>query len=268
MRPEKPLPPMSTVPSSTTVRKLGKKKLKLELAKLVRARRRTIDPTKWDSQHLKGAFLDSIIVADGRDDLPPAKKPSPPPASGEQGKSDLSSDEEEDEEGNGSDSEYETTAGRSQTSPGTSSRPHPNTHIEYDVVDTDLDFSQEKLRALSLLDSMFGNVEGNQDWGGKEGLDSDTDTSGLRPAASPLSPRSSLPGGPPEGLDLRVRVEQTQEDSESKKSSTEAHEPALERVSTPGTTKNAATTKAKLKDLFAPQEEQGALPLTKRLSSI
>ena len=69
MRPEKPFPPVSSVTSSTTG-KDGKRKRKPEKPKLVRARRRTIDPTKWDSQlHLKGAFLDSIVVADDGDNL-------------------------------------------------------------------------------------------------------------------------------------------------------------------------------------------------------
>jgi len=68
MLPEEPLPPVSGVTSSTTG-KDGKKKRKREKPKLVRARPRTIDPTKWDSQHLKGAFLDSIVVAGDGDNL-------------------------------------------------------------------------------------------------------------------------------------------------------------------------------------------------------
>lgn len=46
---------------------------------------------------------------------------------------------------------------------------------------------------------MFGNLEGNQDWGGKQGLNPDTGRSGPRPDESSLSLRSSLPGGPCRG---------------------------------------------------------------------
>jgi len=56
MRPGKPLPPASTQAPSTSGKKNEKQKRKREKAKLVRARRKTIDQTKWDSQHLKGAW--------------------------------------------------------------------------------------------------------------------------------------------------------------------------------------------------------------------
>ena len=253
MRPEKPLPPMSTVTSNTAGKKVERKKRKLEQVKLVRARRRTIDPTKWDSQHLKGAFLDSIVVADDRDDLP-GSQPSRPQTPNDDGESDFSSGEEDGEGGAGSDSsEYETTAAESQTNSGTMSRPPPTTRAESDEVDTDLDFNQEKLRALSLLDSMFGGLERNQEWGGKEALDSDIDMSGLPPVQPSLSPRPA--------------VEKVQQDLENEESSTEVPAPALEPIPASVTIQNA-TTKAKLKDLFAPQEEQGAHPLARRLLSI
>jgi hypothetical protein len=264
MRPEKPLPPMSSITSSsrTTGKKVEKKKRKLEQVKLVRARRRTIDPTKWDSQHLKGVFLDSIIVADDRNDLP-VTEPSKPQVQDDQGESDTSSDEEEDEEGDGSgSSEAETATRESQKSPGTTGQP-PVARIECDMVDSGLDFNQEKLYALSLLDSMFGGLEGGQEWDGKEIMDSDIDVSGLPPVQLSPSPKSSPSQGP-----KGPAVEEAREDSESDESSAGASAPALERVPKSGTIQDASTTKAKLKDLFAPQEEQGVLPLISNLSSI
>lgn len=251
VRPEKPLPPMSAATSNVTGKKVEKKKRKLELLKLVRARRRTIDPTKWDSQHLKGAFLDSIIVADDRNEIP-VTEPSQPQTTGDQGESDSSSGEYEDEEGDGSDSsEHESNAIESQTDPGNASQPPHTTCIEPGVVDTDLDLNQEKLRALSLLDSMFGDLEGDREWGGKEAWDSDVDISDLPPAR--LSPKGPV-------------VEGVGEDSESDGSSAGAPEPVPEHVPRSGTTHDATATKAKLKDLFAPQEEQGALPPTNHLT--
>ena len=96
IRPEKPLPPLSAVTSSasTAGKKDDKKKRKREKLELVRARRKTIDPTKWDSQHLKGAFLASIAVADHGDNMP-VTAPSQPDTAGDQGESDLLSREEE-----------------------------------------------------------------------------------------------------------------------------------------------------------------------------
>ncbi|EGN96949.1 hypothetical protein SERLA73DRAFT_170295 [Serpula lacrymans var. lacrymans S7.3] len=57
MRPERPLAPQMSTPSVS--KKGGLKKKPRIKAALVRSRRRTIDPTKWDSVHLKGMFLDA-----------------------------------------------------------------------------------------------------------------------------------------------------------------------------------------------------------------
>ena len=263
MRPEKPLPPTSAVTSSTIGKKVEQKRRKVERAKLVRARRKTIDPTKWDSQHLKGAFLNSIVVADtdDRDDLPVTKHSQLQPP-GDQEEPGSSSGEEEDEEVDGSDSfGHETAAGESQPGPGTTSRLPPATRIECDAVDTDLDSNREKLHSLSLLDSMFGNLEMDQEWGGKEALDSDIDIPDLPPRQSSPEPRSSLLRGSPKGPDLALVVEGVQEDSESEESSTRIPTPPQERVPASGTIRDGSTTKGKLKDLFTPQEDQGALPL-------
>lgn len=269
MRPEKPLPPTSIGTPSTTEKKVKRKKKKAVQVKHVRARRRTIDPTKWDSQHLKGAFLDSVVVADDRDDHL-ITKPSQPQASDDQGESDLSSSQ--DSEGEEGDeyysSECETAAGESKKSPRTTRRPPPTTNMECDVVDTDLDFNQEKLHALSLLDSMFGNLEGNEEWGGKEPLDSDTDISGLPPVQLSPSPKSSPPRGLPKRPDPELVVEEAQGDSESDESSIGAPTSTVGQVPMSGTLQNATTTKAKLKDLFAPQEEQSALLHINRLPQI
>lgn len=73
MRPERPLPPQA---SSATRRypkgkaagkdetgKTAKEKKKRVREPDVRARRRTIDPTRWDSVHLKGMFLDVVTAS-------------------------------------------------------------------------------------------------------------------------------------------------------------------------------------------------------------
>jgi len=262
MRPEKPLPPVSAITSNATEKKDGKKKRKREKYKLVRARRRTIDPTKWDSQHLKGAFLDSIVAADGGDNFHVTTS-SKPDTAGEQEESDFPpGGEGDEEEGDESDSsEPESIAGASPTILKATDRSPPIAHAKCDTVDAGHDFDQEKLGALSLLDLMFGGLDGDQEWGGKEALDSDVDMSELPPVQTSPSPKPSLSNEVFEVPDLRPVVEEAQEDSESEESSAGASTQPLERAPAPETTQKT-NTQAKLKDLFAPQEEQGAPSLT------
>jgi len=250
MRPGKPLPPASTLTPGTLGKKDGKQKRKREKAKLVRARRKTIDPTKWDSQHLKGAFLDSIVVADDVDNLP-VMAISKPTTTSDQEAAALSSAEEEEGDESGS-SEPEFAIERPPATPKVTSRPPQPT------VDTDHDFNQEKLCALSLLDSMFGGLEEDQEWGGKEVLDSDVDMPKMPSVQTPPSPQPTHSKVSLKEPDLKLAVGESQEDSESEESSAGASTPAPDRAPTSVTTQNANTTKARLKDLFAPQEEQGA----------
>ena len=249
MRPEKPLPPVSSVTSSTTG-KDGKKRRKREKPKLVRARRRTIDPTKWDSQHLKGIFLDSIVVADDGDNLS-VTAPSQLHTSGDQEEPNSSSNEEQ---RGGS----EDIVGGSPTTSDSTDRSGYIAHTSRDVVDVEHDFNQEKLHALSLLDSMFGGLEGDQEWSGREALDSDVDMPELPPVqTSHPSESSPLKEGFKEP-DLVPATEDIQGDSGNEESSASTSTP----VSAPASvaTQNEDT-KAKLRDLFAPQEEQSEPPL-------
>ncbi|KAG9318926.1 hypothetical protein JVU11DRAFT_1039 [Chiua virens] len=61
MRPERPLEPMRNDLDGSKTKANAKKKRSKQ--PLVRARRRLIDPTKWDSVYLKGLFLDSVSVS-------------------------------------------------------------------------------------------------------------------------------------------------------------------------------------------------------------
>ena len=75
MRPERPLMPQTrSVLGRDTKRKVGGKETGGKEKKMrvkepdTRARRRTIDPTKWDSVHLKGMFLDVVTAPRERDE--------------------------------------------------------------------------------------------------------------------------------------------------------------------------------------------------------
>ncbi|KAF9221062.1 hypothetical protein BS17DRAFT_810201 [Gyrodon lividus] len=65
MRPERPLAPVLSVLTASKGKdgraKAGKVKKRVKPPP-IRARRRKIDPTKWDSVYLKGVFLDSVPV--------------------------------------------------------------------------------------------------------------------------------------------------------------------------------------------------------------
>ena len=60
MRPERPLEPMHSERGSLKDKVINSKVKKRTRPPPLRARRRLIDPTKWDSVYLKGVFLDAI----------------------------------------------------------------------------------------------------------------------------------------------------------------------------------------------------------------
>ena len=84
MRPEKPLPPQLHS-AQTANRKDGKERKKRAKDPDYRARRRMIDPTKWDSVHLKGMWLDVITA-------PKEREPMDSSVAGEEDSEDISMD--------------------------------------------------------------------------------------------------------------------------------------------------------------------------------
>ena len=104
---------------------------------------------------------------------------------------------------------------------------------------------------------MFGGLEGDQEWGGREALDSDVDMPELPPVQISLSSESSPLKEEP---DLVPAAEDAQGNSGSEESPAGTPTPVSERALASLTTQNEDT-KAKLRDLFAPQEEQSEPPL-------
>ncbi|KIJ65339.1 hypothetical protein HYDPIDRAFT_167067 [Hydnomerulius pinastri MD-312] len=97
----------------------------------IKARRRTIDPTKWDSVYLKGVFLDSVPVA-----LSTLVSATIPSATEEDEK--ISNEDESEDDG------HSTSVAPSRS------------------------VCHETNTALALLGNIFGEGE---DWGGSEGVD-------------------------------------------------------------------------------------------------
>jgi hypothetical protein len=199
-----------------------------------RARRLTIDPLRWGSVHLGGIFLDG-----GRALVSPNLA-----AGGEAGDGNRESMEVD------ADEEVEKILDTSQ-SPADD---EDDDDDDSDPVDTtSADLAAEKAKALRLLYSMFD--EADEDWGGAESVDSDVE----REAAAAASPRANA-------------VPRPSQSSSSHDAADFEVVPAAQRVSDkspvdrPQTTQTAATTRdpgpiqaptTKLKDLFAPREDEG-----------
>ncbi|KAI5980981.1 hypothetical protein EDD15DRAFT_2420249 [Pisolithus albus] len=157
MRPERPLEPMHAVGSGQRTRgktsdKEGKKREKRQVPPS-RARRRTIDPTKWDSTYLTGAFLDAVVAPSSSPrPFPPSRSVAHPTV--EPRPIEPESDEEE------SNDEYVS----SQKSPAQSvlTANFSGSSLRADI---DIDIRQEISSARALLDSMFREAD---EWGGSE----------------------------------------------------------------------------------------------------
>jgi hypothetical protein len=190
MRPVRPLSSMVALSNRKIADPKKKQKRRFKQA-LIRSRRRSIDPLKWGSQHLKGAFLDSTnVILVGKEDS------APPPYD--------ETDETDDEQI------------PSSPNPEAEKTPLPAMNI------TDHEtLVREKIQSLSLLESMFGKLDDDTEWGGKEDLDSDLDMDDI--------------AGSPADNDIVDLDQEVMKD--------------LHPASPP--------TKNKLKDLFVPQEEQG-----------
>ena len=223
MRPARPLdPPLDPLRTKNVDKgkgKVSKTKKKRLRAPPTRARKQTIDPLRWGSTHLSGIFLEDN------------GNPPPPRRSGSDGSAKGESTEVEEVE--------HILEASDQTPPGDDKTPP---HAD----GTELDLAAERASALDLLSAMFGEAN---DWGGAESIDSDVEMAGAD-AVIPPHPAS----GPLESTAIGVApTSQAEEKGTVLDKQTEAAPP-------PATTGLAQpSTQKKLKDLFAPREEEGEL---------
>jgi len=115
---------------------------------------------------------------------------------------------------------------------------------------TSADLAAEKARSLRLLFSMFD--EADEDWGGAESVDSDVEREAAAAAPPANAPHRSQSSSSHDAADFEV-VPATQR--VSKKSSVDRPQPTP-APRTPDPVQPPTTT-TKLKDLFAPREEEG-----------
>ncbi|KAF7985841.1 hypothetical protein HWV62_524 [Athelia sp. TMB] len=293
MRPAHPLPPPAESALRRNVKKSGKegtqwkgkeKEKEGEDAKVkkkrrkdpdVRARRRTIDPLRWDSVQLKGMFLDVITAPrEGAKDKETALK-EPTEASGEDSSSSDSQESEAEEPQPivaltpAPTKTFDLTSPKlpvtedaslaipkrsvSPTKLSTQTQQAPPASTE---TPTPTDLIAEKQSSLTLLHSLFSGAD---DWGGRESVGSDIDEDEVERLKR-------------EGLAIGVGEARTDEveevpmrEAQEKGSSGSSDEMEVEDMVETETdivkpvqeVAKPDAQKTKLKDLFAPREEEG-----------
>ncbi|KAI0792206.1 hypothetical protein C8Q75DRAFT_754886 [Abortiporus biennis] len=275
MRPDHPLPqPVATSSKASTKTTKGKPKKKRVRDPPTRARRKTIDPTKYGSQHLKGIFLDTDIVADTVSVKKPFVEEENSGPVSESSSSESSDDEVmADDEATSQKSLTPVAAEASLHKPSLPVSPPPTTVARASaskpslgLPDTELE--QEKKTSLGLLHSMFGD----DDWGGQETDLSDVEMADLTAASSArkITGTHTDPGFEEVPLDVsdipvissKELPEKSQEEEvEADDESAVVEDELPAQRSDSGSEHNKPVQKTKLKDLFAPKDAEGGFSL-------
>ena len=268
MRPERPLPDIQQEKPKPILRKNqghgvgtteGEKKKKNKRLKGPdsRARRRTIDMAKWGSTHLKGMFLDMPALGMKRLKLDdPYDDPTV---------------ESEDNEGSGNDNDrLKVSQSSEQTVASQTSLPLPKKPINisadnipilpiksqpsagqvlWPLPDDNIDLEVEKTQYLDLLASLFGCKDDN--WVRPESVGSDIDVEELMKGDAMLV----------DDADDDVEVVPIDNSTKNLQDEEKEDEREMENPLAPGTstksTELGVQASTKLKDLFAPREEEG-----------
>ncbi|KAI0820292.1 hypothetical protein BC628DRAFT_916512 [Trametes gibbosa] len=259
-RPDHPLPEMlepAKVEKARAQAKADKSKRGKKRARdpPTRARRRTIDPTKWGSTHVKGIFLENAAAR--MPSIHPATTRSVP-AESESESEEGSVEEEEYADGqslpNESSEDSDGTAApvtslpSHRRTPLIAKSPHPKPLLPAAAGE----LAEETSKALSLLRSLFGDKE---EWGGEESVGSDVDEEDLRRAQDDMSRAQAL----------EIQVTDASDDDGGAMqvdiTTSEEWVPVKEVAPAQG----RSLDKTKLKDLFAPREEESTCLLLLRL---
>ena len=251
MRPARPLgPPLDILktqnPQVQSKGKEGRKRRRAAAAAPpTRARRLTIDPLRWGSVHLSGVFLDGEQAL-----VSPALAVGEKSRGGSGESTEVDADEEVEKILDASQSPADDN-GVSDVPPCAElSAPSRSPSIPVDTTSADL--AAEKAKALRLLYSMFD--EADEDWGGAESVDSDVEQEVAAQTRANAVPQISQGSGSHDAVDFEVvpapqRV--------SKKPSVDRQQASQTATITVEPRNPDPVQTTKLKDLFAPREEEG-----------
>ncbi|KAG1736534.1 hypothetical protein EDB19DRAFT_1029102 [Suillus lakei] len=273
MRPEKALePPRVLVSAKKKYDKdgkliTGKRKKRVKLPPM-RARRRTIDPTRWDSTHLKGIWLDAEVAgaADGEEhaDGPiiPRKRRAEAVESSDNEQDTESAPSTDDED---NDHEYLTPPVPKSTVSPLPPVPPPISTVRSPITETATgeipSFTQEKVTSLALLRSIFGDKDGDEGWGGQESL-SDIEDARLESKGKAREPqtvmRMDVDMGDVEIEEVpQAKYKDTKMGSDTTVSPLNSHS----RPTSASEPSAQSQKQTKLKELFAPREEEAGFSL-------
>ncbi|KAG2132958.1 hypothetical protein DEU56DRAFT_422192 [Suillus clintonianus] len=272
MRPEKALEPPRALASAGTKKrdkdgKLGtgrrKKRVKLPAT---RARRRTIDPTRWDSTHLKGIWLDAEVagamdVVDHANGSVIPRKRHAEEAKSSDNEQDTESAHSTEDEGDDHESPPPPVP-KSIVSPlplpVLSSFPTARPPITEAATGEIPSLAQEKLTSLAFLHSLF-DKDGDEGWGGQETL-SDVEDARLEGKGKARETETRMDVG---GGDIEIEEVPQAKYEDTEMGSDTAMSP-IKSQSRPTSTSEPSAQNQKqtmLKDLFAPREEEAGFSL-------
>jgi hypothetical protein len=264
MRPTHPLPP--TQDEVKGVRKskkhaddvnLKKKKKKVKDPD-TRARRKAIDMAKWGSEYLKGMFLDLEVQQGGKGMVVDVSVV-------------VDSGDESSENGEEEASVSTSNAQSKARSPpptsipvepfpamvtSTSQAPRP-VQAASSVPENNTNLALETSHSLNLLASLFGGKDEDEDWVGRESVGSDVDEDEL------VKGDKMLVDADEEGLNNFEVVPISKSMASISIRNDDRRNEEVEKVAQPKGTQNIVpqpkkpTQQTKLKDLFAPRDEEG-----------
>ena len=242
MRPARPLgPPLDVLRSTSHQRNQqdNGRKRRARTAPPTRARRQTIDPLRWGSTHVNGVFLDG-----GQTSIALAVSEARGGGSMNGESTEIEADEEVEEILNTAQSPADDNDDSRVASA------HLSSPVPQGSASTD--FAAERTRTLQFLSSMFG--EANEDWGGAESIASDIEQAATESHANVVSyasqsSRDFIADFEVVPADQRWADKFSSLDRQADTPTAAQQNPDPDPVHRPST--------SKLKDLFAPREEEG-----------
>ncbi|KAF8888104.1 hypothetical protein BD779DRAFT_1611399 [Infundibulicybe gibba] len=266
MRPEKPLP----VVLDQKPTKVGKKRKpwdgdkveeKAKKRKLKnpdsRARRRTIDMTRWGSVHLKGMFLDLEVQG-----VRQTKESEMDMDEVEVASEDSEGDDEDD--GKATAARLDSAAARITPESGpvepkaveVSKSQTAATKAILPLPDDNMDVALEKNRSLNLITSLFGGKDA--DWEGRESVGSDIDEEELKRGDAMAGIEDASEDFEIVPIDVEPKKNTSNSTPVDEDGATEPRETKVDADPPPTERQQQKT---KLKDLFAPREDEAGFSL-------